>query len=616
MLYVPPGKDTDSSNINTEPVVGFGPLGRMPSTMLTDKFEETAGVDEPYSYYDYARNCLIDRRPDPPLFEYEESADTTKQSRGRLNVLHYGSRSGADPPNHAEMFQGFLDSDNRDWTNQVPVARLAEAAAVRMRYLKPSDSGIGEVTGGEAAEPLKYKRHREMLVRTKKQLRTFGRTIVSDGRKIGRTDDIASKVELQILAARQMGADTDAEHVLASTRRSASRGCQRVPKSRFAGRSGVAADTPQVERGPGGGAVSGGAPSGDVPGAVALTAEDGEPGEQTQGRSNSAREGGPGSRADSSVVSVRGAGTRDAVRPCLTELGGAAPMTPEMKLAAAMKSAVVADSECGELTEVGAGQVRRGDGVRQLAAGWSVPRVDGRSQRDARIDNALAEVLHARHGAGQDSAALMPSGSWVAAGAESQDHELPAACAYLDSMLMYKCVSGRCAPEKAREQMVLDAAKGPLGGLSEVKTRIAKERALADRAIGRTRAARANGPGDIDKAESVPTRTEAKRGPISALPRGQSVNPVAAAAMGDRVALAPRQTPTYTNATRASVLANSAAVGAGAGAFFAAHVFDAAMGAFEGVRRCPGGRLGPQIVSRAAIGDSKAAAAPIERTSA
>lgn len=161
--------------------------GPLPAFLLTQKFEETPETFDPHSYYDYSRRTLADFRSDPPLWESETPWDTTKFSKTRMNVLHRGSRSGADPPNHAEVFTGFLDEDTRTpGDDHFPAWKLAQQMGARAHYLKPCEpegaTHLTEAINGDGVEPEteRYRKLNEARGRVRRNLHMFGRTIEND----------------------------------------------------------------------------------------------------------------------------------------------------------------------------------------------------------------------------------------------------------------------------------------------------------------------------------------------------------------------------------------------------------------------------------------------------
>lgn len=167
--------------------------GPLPAFLLTQKFEETPGTFDPYSYYDYSRRTLADYRPDAPLWESETPWDTGKYSKTRLNVMTRGTRSGADPANHPEAFLGFLDEDTRTpGDDHFPAWKMAQQMAARAHYLKPYEPegathlGEGENGDGVEPEPERYKKLNEARTRVRRNLRMFGRTIENDRPRGGR----------------------------------------------------------------------------------------------------------------------------------------------------------------------------------------------------------------------------------------------------------------------------------------------------------------------------------------------------------------------------------------------------------------------------------------------
>lgn len=160
--------------------------GPLPAYLLVNKFETTPGTHDPYTFYDYTRSTLADHRPDAPTYESEAPRDTSRWSKPRLNVKLYGSRSGADPAAHPEMFFGFLDQDTRTPGDEhFPAWRIAQQQAARSHYLRPSEpmcaSHLSEgIPGDIEPETEKYKKLNKARAWARKSVRMFGRQIQDD----------------------------------------------------------------------------------------------------------------------------------------------------------------------------------------------------------------------------------------------------------------------------------------------------------------------------------------------------------------------------------------------------------------------------------------------------
>jgi hypothetical protein len=98
----------------------------MPHEVLLHKLEETdpelvedvRGGDEFHDvaddYNDYARAEIIDRTPDAPYLESDQTRRDPALSRSVLNLRYNGTRgSRPELPRHPELFYGFMDHDPR-----------------------------------------------------------------------------------------------------------------------------------------------------------------------------------------------------------------------------------------------------------------------------------------------------------------------------------------------------------------------------------------------------------------------------------------------------------------------------------------------------------------------
>lgn len=160
--------------------------GPLPAYLLVNKFETTPGVYDPHSFGDYSRSTLADHRPDPPTFESEAPRDTSRWSKPRLNVKLYGSRSGADPAAHPEMFFGFLDQDTRTPGDEHFAGwRFTQQQAARRRYLRPTEpqhaTHLSEGEPGDIEpETERYKKLNKARAWARKSMRVFSRQIQDD----------------------------------------------------------------------------------------------------------------------------------------------------------------------------------------------------------------------------------------------------------------------------------------------------------------------------------------------------------------------------------------------------------------------------------------------------
>jgi len=166
--------------------------GPLPAYLLTRKFDETPDTFDAHAYYDFSRRTIADFRPDPPLFESESPRDTRGWSKTRMNVRTTGTRSGADPAAHPEMFLGFMDEDTRTpGDDHFPAWRIGAQMAARARYLKPTEpvgaTHLSEgVPGDIEPETARAKKLQEARARVKRNLRIFGRSIENDQARAGR----------------------------------------------------------------------------------------------------------------------------------------------------------------------------------------------------------------------------------------------------------------------------------------------------------------------------------------------------------------------------------------------------------------------------------------------
>jgi len=124
-----------------------GRYGDMPDDYLTNKFESTDDQDQAeYSYEEFGRRQLVDRRPDPATFAYEEPRIDPGVRAGFLNLIHTGTRSGAEP-RHPEAFLDDTWGDPRGIATDPDFKKLADQEKARLRFIRFSADADHSVTG-------------------------------------------------------------------------------------------------------------------------------------------------------------------------------------------------------------------------------------------------------------------------------------------------------------------------------------------------------------------------------------------------------------------------------------------------------------------------------------
>lgn len=156
------------------------PYGVMPNSMLIGKFEETdMGNDEDiYDYY--ARDLLVDQRPDQNKFEHEESRGGVNRSSGRLQLQYYGHRGNAEDPSHPEMFLDDLERDPRGTADGPDMKELRKQENARMRFVRWDKDGSDHITGGGRSETQAMADQQTVFKIVRDRLKVFNRQI--DGR--------------------------------------------------------------------------------------------------------------------------------------------------------------------------------------------------------------------------------------------------------------------------------------------------------------------------------------------------------------------------------------------------------------------------------------------------
>lgn len=158
--------------------------GRMPNEMLAVKFEETdMGYDEGDAYDSYARNTLMDRRPDAPLTASDEARRSDWS--GRLNLQYSGSRGTADPPAHPEMFLGEIDRDPRGHVDEPDMKQMPQQWQARTRFQRWSPDDQASTTSGGRSEPQLMRDIQSGFKWVRERLKIFSRQL--DGRRLGKS---------------------------------------------------------------------------------------------------------------------------------------------------------------------------------------------------------------------------------------------------------------------------------------------------------------------------------------------------------------------------------------------------------------------------------------------
>ncbi len=92
---------------------GWAEDGEMPYSMLIDKFEETNMDTDEEAFNMYAREQMMDRRPDTNRFEHEEPRGAVNQRYGKLQLQYYGHR-GKEDVDLPERNLQFIGDDARE----------------------------------------------------------------------------------------------------------------------------------------------------------------------------------------------------------------------------------------------------------------------------------------------------------------------------------------------------------------------------------------------------------------------------------------------------------------------------------------------------------------------
>lgn len=179
------------------------PFGDMPSTMLTEKFEETDIGNDEQSYENYVRGQITHWGPDTNLFEHERPRGAVNRSYGVLQLRSDGHRGTADVE-RPEIFLGFGGPEDRDprGINVDPdMKELVRQEQARMRFIRFTPDHSDQVTGGMRSEAKVMADNQTLFKITRDRLKIFSRQI--DGRREGlrrvysHKSDIAKQVLVQ-----------------------------------------------------------------------------------------------------------------------------------------------------------------------------------------------------------------------------------------------------------------------------------------------------------------------------------------------------------------------------------------------------------------------------------
>jgi hypothetical protein len=170
--------------------------GDMPSTMLTEKFEETDLGNEEQSYDNYVRREICSFGPDRNLFEHERPRGAVNKSYGLIQLRSHGHRGTADVE-RPEIFLGFAGPEDRDprGINVDPdMKELVRQEQARMRFIRFTPDHSDQVTGGMRSEAKVMADNQTLFKIKRDRLKVFSRQI--DGRREGLRRVYAHKSDL------------------------------------------------------------------------------------------------------------------------------------------------------------------------------------------------------------------------------------------------------------------------------------------------------------------------------------------------------------------------------------------------------------------------------------
>jgi hypothetical protein len=178
------------------------PYGDSAPSMLMSKFEETdIGGDED-EYDNYARDVLVDQRPDTNKFEHEEARGGVNRRAGRLELQYYGHRGSVDTPYRPEIFDDFMGPEDRDprGINVDPdFKELRRQHAARTRFIRWAADGSDHITGGTRAERKIVADQQQLFRIARDRLKVFSRQLDGQRNPLRREYKHKSEIPKQIL---------------------------------------------------------------------------------------------------------------------------------------------------------------------------------------------------------------------------------------------------------------------------------------------------------------------------------------------------------------------------------------------------------------------------------
>ncbi len=180
------------------------PFGDFAPSILMAKYEETDIGNDEDVYDNYARDTLVDQRPDTNLFACEEARGGVNARSGYLELIHGGHRGSVDTPYVPERFDQFIgpeDQDPRGNNNDgaPDMKQLRRQEDARMRFVRWNADGCDNITGGTRAERKEIADQQSVWAGWKSRLKVFDRQL--DGRRNGlrREYRYKSQVPKQVL---------------------------------------------------------------------------------------------------------------------------------------------------------------------------------------------------------------------------------------------------------------------------------------------------------------------------------------------------------------------------------------------------------------------------------
>lgn len=149
-----------------------GQYGAIPNNVWKEKYEITQGVIEPdEQVHSYLREQMIDRRPDAPFFESDQTR-YDNHSEERISMRYNAHRTG-EVPDAPDLFLELTERDPRGTSLGPNMRHLQRQSWSRAGYIKYYNDDDNSITTGEKAPQVLIKQLRDQFHNIKSRLKIF-----------------------------------------------------------------------------------------------------------------------------------------------------------------------------------------------------------------------------------------------------------------------------------------------------------------------------------------------------------------------------------------------------------------------------------------------------------